>query len=321
LKPLKIVYIIRTFNTGGAEKLLLHWIQYIYANQSLQMECRLVIWQSDSIELAKQLPDNVVKIFNIWPWNGIAGFLQLRRWLKKYCPDIVHSHLPASGLLSILIKKSGIKFCSIYSEHSLVNRKGFSFRLHGLCYHYHNSIHFVSHQVKQVVDESRNYRYRSFLLLPSVVPPQAYCRLNVALQNKRLVIGTLANFRKVKQIPEMVALMAKIEHAFPNSFSFVIAGDGPDRVNIQQAIVQHGMQQKIALLGKQENAAEFLAGIDVYLMTSSTEGLPLTLIEALQQGCFPAIAIQSKLTEIPLDKMGVRFALDNPKPDKPEPKR
>jgi glycosyltransferase involved in cell wall biosynthesis len=112
----------------------------------------------------------------------------------------------------------------------------------------------------------------------------------------------------------MVALMAKIEHAFPNSFSFVIAGDGPDRVNIQQAIVQHGMQQKIALLGKQENAAEFLAGIDVFLMTSSTEGLPLTLIEALQQGCFPAIAIQSKLTEIPLDKMGVRFALDNPKP-------
>ena len=312
MKPIKIVYLIRTFNTGGAEKLLLHWLQYINANPSINIACRLVIWQKDSVELSTQLPADQVKIFNIWHWSGIVGLIKLRKWLKQYNPDIVHSHLPASGLLSVIVKATGLTFCSIYSEHSLVNRAGLSFRLHGRVYHFHQSIHFVSNQVKRVVDEADFYHYKAFLLLPNAVPFQPCLRDTKILEKGRMVVGTLANFRKLKQLPQMVELMAQIEQMYPDTFDFCIGGDGPEYGNVLQAISDQNMQHKIKLSGRQHNTVDFLAGIDVFLLTSSTEGLPLTLIEALQQGCLPAIAFESGLQEVPVDAFGIRFSLGDP---------
>jgi len=312
LKPIKIVYLIRTFNTGGAERLLLHWLQYINANPTINISFRLVIWQKDSVELSTQLPADQVKIFNIWHWSGIIGFYTLRKWLKQFKPDIVHSHLPASGILSVIIKATGLAFCSIYTEHSLVNRPEFSFRLHGIVYHLHQSIHFVSNQVKRVVDEADFYHYKTFLLLPNAVPFQPYLRDNRNLEKGRIVIGTLANFRKLKQLPKMVELMAQIEQMFPDTFDFCIGGDGPEYGNVLQVISNHKMPNKIKLSGRQHNTFDYLAGIDVFLLTSSTEGLPLTLIEALQQGCLPAIALESGLQEVPVDAFGIRFFLGDP---------
>ena len=72
------------------------------------------------------------------------------------------------------------------------------------------------------------------------------------------------------------------------------------------------MPNKIKLSGRQHNTFDYLAGIDVFLLTSSTEGLPLTLIEALQQGCLPAIALESGLQEVPVDAFGIRFFLGDP---------
>lgn len=66
---------------------------------------------------------------------------------------------------------------------------------------------------------------------------------------------------------------------------FTIAGDGPQRewlIVKSEGLVANG---SLAILGEIEDAARFLAGMDILLMPSANEGLPYSLMEAMAAGC------------------------------------
>ncbi|MEM8791667.1 MAG: glycosyltransferase [Pseudomonadota bacterium] len=65
---------------------------------------------------------------------------------------------------------------------------------------------------------------------------------------------------------------------------FQIAGDGPERVAVERRIAELGLPDSIALLGSREDTASLLAASDLYLLTSTKEGMPIALIEAMQAG-------------------------------------
>ena len=62
---------------------------------------------------------------------------------------------------------------------------------------------------------------------------------------------------------------------------FLLAGDGDQRVAIEQTIRERGLQQTVTLAGTRKDVADLLAASDVFLMSSISEGIPLTVIEAM----------------------------------------
>lgn len=65
---------------------------------------------------------------------------------------------------------------------------------------------------------------------------------------------------------------------------FVLAGEGKDRARIEKMIADRGLEQKFLLLGQVENMSAFLDAIDLIVIPSRFEGLPLIALEALAAG-------------------------------------
>jgi sugar transferase (PEP-CTERM/EpsH1 system associated) len=64
----------------------------------------------------------------------------------------------------------------------------------------------------------------------------------------------------------------------------VLVGDGPERPTIERQIVDLGLQRSVTMLGQRGDVPVLLAAADAFLLTSVSEGLPVTIIEAMAAG-------------------------------------
>jgi L-malate glycosyltransferase len=94
------------------------------------------------------------------------------------------------------------------------------------------------------------------------------------------VVGTLAGLREVKNLPRLVRAVAT---AGPN-VRLAIVGDGPERANIIAEAKRLNMVDRLDLHGFQSDIAHFLAGFDIFALSSDSEQYPIALAEAMAAG-------------------------------------
>jgi glycosyltransferase involved in cell wall biosynthesis len=114
------------------------------------------------------------------------------------------------------------------------------------------------------------------------------------------VVGRLSPEKNVACLVEALHQLAA-SHA---GVGLVIFGDGPERETIERTIAQLGMSRRVLLSGYVANARQYLASLDVLVIPSLTEGLPMILLEAMA-ACVPVIA--TRVGDIPavLGELGV----------------
>jgi glycosyltransferase involved in cell wall biosynthesis len=88
----------------------------------------------------------------------------------------------------------------------------------------------------------------------------------------------------------VVPIAQKVLIQYPGPASellFVVAGDGPYRENLENEIQNAGLGEHFRLVGWVPNreAVKYFAAADVYMMPSTEEGFPRTLLEAMAAGC------------------------------------
>jgi glycosyltransferase involved in cell wall biosynthesis len=82
--------------------------------------------------------------------------------------------------------------------------------------------------------------------------------------------------------------IAKVLLEIDDSYRFIIAGSGPLEAELKREAVELGVN--IEWFGVEDSLDRFFGKIDLYLLTSDFEGLPMALLEALQHGV-PAAAV------------------------------
>jgi glycosyltransferase involved in cell wall biosynthesis len=75
--------------------------------------------------------------------------------------------------------------------------------------------------------------------------------------------------------------------SLPERYRLEIAGDGPSRAKLEEAVSQLGLTGRVAFLGAltQHELAELLGRCHTFVLPSLSEGLPLSLLEAMASGC------------------------------------
>lgn len=91
-------------------------------------------------------------------------------------------------------------------------------------------------------------------------------------------------------------------------FRFVIVGDGDLRSEIERTIVDLGLSDRVVMTGAVDAVAPILSALDVYLMPSRFEGVPVALLEALANGC-PAV-ISDVINSVIEDEGLIRVPVD-----------
>jgi glycosyltransferase involved in cell wall biosynthesis len=113
-------------------------------------------------------------------------------------------------------------------------------------------------------------------------------RRELGLRPEALLIGTAARLDPVKDLPTLVEALARLRAKVPAA-ELVIIGEGPDRGRIEDRIRQHGLEAVVHCLGYRSDVRQLLAGLDIYVNCSVSEGISLTILEAMASA-LPVVA-------------------------------
>jgi L-malate glycosyltransferase len=112
-------------------------------------------------------------------------------------------------------------------------------------------------------------------------PPEAKRLLGIA--GDSFVVGIAARLECIKRHDLFVATAKYLAERLPNA-NFVIAGGGRQKESLQRLILESGLQERVALLGERNDVYDVLRAMDILLICSDHEGIPMVMLEAMALG-------------------------------------
>ncbi len=103
-------------------------------------------------------------------------------------------------------------------------------------------------------------------------------KMAIAPNDEKILVHT-SNFRKVKRVPDVVKVFAKVIEKIPAKL--LLAGDGPERSEVEQLVRELNLKDSVRFLGKLDAVEEILSVSDLFLLPSETESFGLAALEAM----------------------------------------
>lgn len=107
------------------------------------------------------------------------------------------------------------------------------------------------------------------------------CELGISENEK--VIGLLGRISSPKNPLKAISIYSSYKKMEPNS-RLLVVGDGNLKEDVKNLIIKEKLQDSVLLLGYRRDVQDVLSAIDILIMPSLFEGLPLTAIEAQASG-------------------------------------
>ncbi len=279
---MRIAYVISSLMLGGGERLLVNLVNHLPEDHQV-----LVVVLKSGMPLLTQITNPGVRVVSLRAksyFNPML-FVRLIRTLRGFEPDIVHAHMTLSSLLSRVAQPFLRDPVLINHYHGLSHWKGFTLRL---------TDRLTQGCVDRVIccsQASRRQRIESDGLDPALIEvmPNAIRVDDFTLQKDRSraanILGLAGRLTPIKQVDLAIRLFGQLRsHGIPVLLK--IAGDGPEHGPLRDLAAELDLTPYVEFLGNVEDMADFYAGIDVFLLSSRYEDLPLVLLEALAAGKF-----------------------------------
>jgi L-malate glycosyltransferase len=109
--------------------------------------------------------------------------------------------------------------------------------------------------------------------------PRIQCYRSVIASDNERIITHISNFRKVKRIPDIIAIFNKIQQKIPAKLLMV--GDGPEKAKAEKLCEELGIESKVIFLGNSNEIDRILSYSDLFLLPSETESFGLAALEAM----------------------------------------
>ena len=309
---IKVAHVIRVFSYGGAEVLL----REILSQPEFKAQVISDVFVLDHIKLGlkNDVTPNIRNFYyyKITTWRFLFEYIKFLSQITKGKYDIVHMHLPVAGWMGIAAKLFTRKTKYVYSEHNLVTfYSKYNYYLSGLAYKFFDCVIFVSKEVEETVRKVQKGWFfktkNAFTILNGIDTNKFSCTHRSQLDpSKTLTVGLVARFRPQKRVDRWIEVAAALHKKNPN-MKFIMAGDGPDDEMLRQKIKELDLINIIQLTGKLSDTYQAYKQIDIFLLTSDFEGLPLALLEAMSCGCVPVVSNVGGIKQLDFKGFGYKF--------------
>ena len=195
----------------------------------------------------------------------------LRKIVHDFSPDLLHCHLYYSVLFAFFVSSVPV----VYTHHNILLKvPAFLYRILdfrvsayiGISQACANLLRSVTGRAVQRIDNGVDFER----VLPVVARREVAPHI--------AMVGTLCEQKNYDLFLEAAALLVDLD------FSVSIAGEGESRCRLLKRVDDLGLARKVSFLGNISNVKELLAESDIFAMSSSWEGLPISLLEATAAG-------------------------------------
>lgn len=141
---------------------------------------------------------------------------------------------------------------------------------------------FNSEEEKKNLSENLGMEFNSYEVMMTSVPlPETQGKdLKEELGlGEELVIGFIGRLHPVKGLDYLIDAAGRVE----GGFRLIIVGEGPERERLEKEVKEKGIEDRVLFLGFRSDVVDVLASIDIFVLPSLSEGLPMALLEAMGQ--------------------------------------
>ena len=287
-----ILHLIDSAGMYGAEKVILTLLEELKSSAFPGILGCIRERETDAPQIAKEAKKFGIPIhyFTMKRGPNLFGLQQILRFIKDRDIHIVHSHGYKPNIFLSLIPNK--KFKTISTVHGWAKD---TVGVRGRVYEFLDSkalkrIDSIVTVSKAVVDYliKKGIRKEKIELIYNGIKmnnnPHSFnipkIRQGYGLPKDAFVIGAVGRLTKVKGHSYLIEAMPSILNEIKNCY-LVIAGEGPLKEDLMSLIKKNNLLNNVKLIGYTEDIGEFLAMIDLFVMPSLSEGLPIALLEAM----------------------------------------
>lgn len=298
----KVVHIVLGLNVGGLERLVLKLLAHTDRTRYAPVVCAL----DEPGVLAPQLERIGIPLRVIPRGLGLNPRLpvDLESWLHQEGARIIHTHNASPHLYGALaariarLRRHAKHFPRIvHTKHGrndpenrrkvLVNRIASSLT---------DRVVAVSNDVANLAVELEHVRPDKVMTILNGVDTEEYCpgadpiaaRERLGIPTTGFHIGCVARLAPVKDHRTLLDALAILRASRPDTHLTLI-GDGPERRALEEHVSLLGLGGAVTFAGEQGDIASLLPAFDVFALSSRSEGISLTLLEAAAAG-LPIVA-------------------------------
>jgi len=223
-----------------------------------------------------------------FPFYLLSSAFEIIRAAKKYNIDIIHAqwYIPMgfiAGLLKPLLKKplavTGLG-ADLHLRNNPISRFLLMFTAKRADLNIVCSNYLLGRTREYGIDNS------SFKVIPNVVD---FAKFKPAQRetNKKIRIGCAKRLVPEKNPQDLILALSELSDDIKKHLEVHILGEGPARENLERLISAHRLQDIVQLRGSlpHQQVPRFLSDIDIYVDTSTQEGIATSNIEAMASGC------------------------------------
>lgn len=300
MKKIKVLHILDELNTGGAERIVYTYFKHFNKNQ-FQWDFVVTRYADTSKKgiLEKKIESIGGKIYKVHRKreNYLRNILDIDYIIKNGQYDIVHSHLDelsAIYLLSAKIHKVPVRICH---SHLAGTDRGFLVEL--LCKFFRLLLkHVITNKFACGNDAAKSLwgnnaiKDGSVYIMKNAIETDLF-KFDVTIRNAKrnelniredcFVIGSIGRLSYQKNSDFIVDIFSEFHKKNQNSI-LLLVGVGDFLDLIEKKIKSYNLEGSVKLLGNRSDVNEIMMAMDLFILPSRFEGLPIVIVEAQCSG-------------------------------------
>jgi glycosyltransferase involved in cell wall biosynthesis len=293
-RALSVVHVVLSLEIGGLERVVADLVRK--ARSLGQKVSVLCLERTGALAHEVQALGARVECMNKSPGLRLGLIGDIAAKLRDLKPDVVHTHqVGALFYCSRAVRKANVPIL-VHTEHGKHYSSRLRTRLLGRIASRRVARFFcVSSDIALEVRRCRIVKPAKIVVVHNGIDLERFrpqrsdalrAELNIPLDSP--VIGAIGRLSEIKQQHLLIRAFAQIAAATPPAH-LVIVGDGPLRQELEQLSNQLNVAPRVHFVGYQPQPEKFLAIMDIFGLTSRSEGMPLSVLEAWASGV-PVVA-------------------------------
>ena len=301
--PLRLLQVVLSLTLGGTEKMVYDIVRHVDKSRIQPVICCL----DEPGVLGDKLHKEGYPVYALnrkpgFNWE-IAG--QILRLVDKESIDIVNAQqytpfvYAALARLHRMITGGGRFPRIVFTEHGInypYKRKIKRYLLNPALFMLADEITTISKFTKSILVKYENYPASRMKVIYNGIAIDHFSKNidvarkkeSIGLQNDSKVIGIVARLDPVKNHPMLLSAFRAVLSLIHNAY-LVVVGDGPENARLHSLAEEFNISKNTVFLGARTDISELIKTFDVFALPSLSEGMSITLIEAMAAGV-PVVA-------------------------------
>lgn len=282
-----VLHVIGSLGPGGAERNLCYLAPWMARSRFRYAICCL----SRRGEYADEVERLGVPVIELGHRrrHTLRSVFRLARLLRRSRVKIIHMHLFECGLIGRLAAwAAGVPVVITHEHGKTVWKKWYHIWFERLAIRRTDLRIAVSEDIRDLRIKHEATPPSKIVVIGNAVEPSRFEVASEVARRKRqelgldefFIIGTVGRLVEAKAYDLLLEVAREVCARLPQA-RFVLVGEGHLGESLKKMRDDLGLADEVRFLGKRSDIPELLAAMDLYVITSRREGLPVSLIEAM----------------------------------------